>query len=340
MIDNNKKPGNKGLNKGLGKGLGKGLATLIQEASVDIESTVRNEMDKYASLLKNISIDLITPNRFQPRIEFSEEEIESLSESIKKNGVLQPIILRKIDENYYEIIAGERRYRASKLANLNTIPAIIKNDISDADSLEIAIVENLERQNLNGIEEAKAYQLLITNFGYTQEKVAQELNRSRSYVTNMLRLLKLPESVQNMVFHDEISIGHAKILVGVDNAQEIAEDVIIKKLSVRDLEKFLRKKPNSKTIEKHIHNLEDFAQKNPVNTKTTHDANDLNNENLDKKGTSTKRKNADIISLEKEITDELGLNISIDMENSSSGNVTIEFRSLSDLDFILQKLGD
>ena len=234
------------------KGLGRGLSSLIGENKVETSNS-------------KLSLSDIIPNRYQPRKNFDEGSLEELSNSIKERGVIQPIIVRKskLENTKYEIIAGERRWLAARKAGLHDIPVIITN-VDDLKSLEFAIVENVQRHDLNPLEEALGYKRLIEEFSYDQEKVSRFIGKSRSYITNSLRLLSLPEGVLNFVKYKKITAGHAKILVGLDNAEFIANKIIEKKLSVRQAESFVKifkkkpsyanriKDPNIKDLEQSI----------------------------------------------------------------------------------------
>ena len=238
----------------------------------------------------------IVPNKYQPRKNFDEESLDELSNSIKERGVIQPIIVRKsnADDSKYEIIAGERRWLAAKKAGLHDIPVII-TDVDDLKSLEFAIVENVQRHDLNPLEEAQGYKRLIDEFSYDQEKVSKFIGKSRSYITNSLRLLTLPREVLNFVENKKISAGHAKILVGLENSLFIARKIIEKKLSVRQAENFVKifkkkpslslktRDPNIKDLEQSVINktgLRVFIKNNKKNkgtiTFTYHDSEQLN----------------------------------------------------------------
>lgn len=215
--------------------LGKGISALLgNNVGADI---VQNASGNFRELVKSITIDKIIAGIYQPRSFFDQEKLENLSKSIAANGVIQPIIVRRADDrqDLFEIIAGERRYRASKMAGLKEIPVIIK-DVSNSKALEFAIIENIQRDDLSAIEEAKGYEQLLSEFDYTQEKVANKLGKSRSYVANIVRLLKLPTDVQNLIKEGQISASHARSLVGKENALELAQEIIDKNLSVRDVE--------------------------------------------------------------------------------------------------------
>jgi len=233
------------------KGLGRGLSSLIGETKVE-------------SKTNKLLLSEIRPNKYQPRKNFDQENLIDLTNSIKERGVIQPIIVRKSnsDDAKYEIIAGERRWLAAKKAGLHDIPVVV-TDADDLKSLEFAIVENVQRHDLNPLEEAMGYKRLIDEFSYDQEKVSKFIGKSRSYITNALRILNLPSDVLKFVEEKKISAGHAKILVGLENASFIANKIIEKKLSVRQSENFVKifkKKTNYKKLLKdpNIKQLEDL----------------------------------------------------------------------------------
>ena len=210
------------------KGLGRGLSSLIGETRVE-------------SKTNKLSLSEIVPNKYQPRKNFDEEMLKDLCNSIKERGVIQPIIVRKsnFENSKYEIVAGERRWLAARKAGLHDIPVVI-TEADDLKSLEFAIVENVQRHDLNPLEEAQGYKRLIDEFSYDQEKVSKFIGKSRSYITNALRLLNLPKDVLQLVEEKKISAGHAKILVGLQNASFIATKILEKKLSVRQAENFVK----------------------------------------------------------------------------------------------------
>lgn len=235
------------------KGLGRGLGALLDANSV-IETTTENEKD-----VKKIKITQIEPNKTQPRRDFDEEKIEELAESIKEYGLLQPIVVKLNKNGFYTIIAGERRWRASRLAGLKEIPALIK-DVSEQTEKEITLIENIQRENLNSLEEAAGIKELIDEYGLTQDEVAKKIGRSRTAVTNILRLLNLPKEIQELLKEEKISQGHARALLSLENsalALEIAKQVIVQEMSVRQLENYIaslkkvkkEKRPTKEEIE-------------------------------------------------------------------------------------------
>ena len=269
------------------KGLGRGLSSLIGESKKDTSST------------NKISVSSLVPSKFQPRKYFDEEKLNDLSNSIKERGILQPIIVRK-SKNFpdkYEIIAGERRWQAAKKAELNEVPVVI-TDVDDLKSLEFAIVENVQRDDLNPLEEAQGYQRLIDEFSYDHEKVSKIIGKSRSYITNSLRLLSLPHDVLNLLESRKISAGHAKILVGLDNASFIATKINEKNLSVRQAESFV------KIFKK-------------------------------KKG-SIKTRDVNVQSLENEIIEKIGLKVLINNKKDNKGSIKIEYKNLDQLNRIIK----
>ena len=267
------------------KGLGRGLSSLIGENKSETSNS-------------KLSLSEIVPNRYQPRKNFDVDSLDDLSNSIKERGVIQPIIVRKSKlENFkYEIIAGERRWLAARRAGLHDIPVII-TDVDDLKSLEFAIVENVQRHDLNPLEEAQGYKRLIDEFSYDQEKVSKFIGKSRSYITNSLRLLSLPQEVLNFVENKKISVGHAKILVGLDNAEFIANKIVEKKLSVRQSESFVK---------------------------------------LFKKRSFSKRtKDPNINDLERSIIDKTGLNVSIKNNKKNKGTITFAYHDSEQLNKII-----
>ena len=274
------------MNSQIKKGLGRGLSSLIGETKVEVKTN-------------KLSLSDIVPNKFQPRKVFDEENLQDLTNSIKERGVIQPIIVRKSnsDNSKYEIIAGERRWLAARKAGLHDIPVVV-TEADDLKSLEFAIVENVQRHDLNPLEEAQGYKRLINDFSYDQDKVSKFIGKSRSYITNSLRLLNLPVDVLTFVEERKITPGHAKILVGLENASFLASKIIEKKLSVRQSEKFVKFFKNSK---KKLSN------------------NDPNVKNL-----------------EESISNKIGLRVSIKSNKRNKGSITISFHDNNQLNRLIE----
>ena len=267
------------------KGLGRGLSSLIGETRIE-------------KATNKLPIGNLYPNKFQPRKIFDEESLNDLEKSIKERGIIQPIIVRKSDENSkYEIIAGERRWLAAQKAGLQEVPVVV-TEADDLKSLEFAIVENVQRNDLNPLEEAQGYQRLINDFGYDQEKVSKFIGKSRSYITNCLRILTLPSDVLSLIETKKLSAGHAKILVGLENASFVAQKILEKKLSVRQSENFV------KIFKK-------------------------------KKGSYIKFSDPNIQSLERSISDKIGLNVSIKSTKKNKGTITFAYHDLEQLNKII-----
>ena len=267
------------------KGLGRGLSSLIGETKVEPTTN-------------KLSISALYPNKFQPRKIFDEESLNDLEKSIKERGIIQPIIVRKSDENSkYEIIAGERRWLAAQKAGFHEVPVVV-TEADDLKSLEFAIVENVQRNDLNPLEEAQGYQRLINDFSYDQEKVSKFIGKSRSYITNCLRILTLPSDVLDLIETKKLSAGHAKILVGLENASYVAKKIIEKKLSVRQSETFV------KIFKK-------------------------------KKGSNIKLNDPNIQNLERSISDKIGLNVSIKNNKKNKGTITFVYHDIEQLNKII-----
>ena len=267
------------------KGLGRGLSSLIGD----------NDIKKSSN---KISISSIIPNKNQPRKIFEKESLDELTNSIKERGIIQPLIVRKSDDykDKFELIAGERRWQAAQSAGLHEVPVeIIQAD--NLKSLEFAIIENVQRKDLNVIEEAESYKNLIENFGYDQEKVSKFIGKSRSHISNTLRLLNLPQKLIEMIRFEKISQGHAKILIGLENASLLAEKIIKKKLSVRQTENLVR-----------------FLKKAP------------NNRNL---------KDPNIAAAEQELTNKIGMKVLLNSKKNNSGTLTFEYKEIDQLDRLI-----
>lgn len=250
-------------------GLGRGIDSLIPDNGTktkkstntktkEVVKEVVKEVIKEVPAETMLKVSDIEPNREQPRKVFKQEALEELADSIKQHGIVQPLVVQKKD-GYYEIIAGERRWRAAKLAKIKEVPVIIK-DYSPQEIMEIALIENIQRQDLNPIEEAMAYKRLIDEYDLLQDEVAKKVSKSRSAVTNSMRLLKLPEKLQDMLVNEEISMGHARALLSIEDTEiqiKVAQEIADKKLSVRDTEKLVKSLANPKKIPEKITNVEE-----------------------------------------------------------------------------------
>jgi len=273
-------------------GLGSGLSSLLGA-----------EVEKNTDNYKKIPIEFIKPGPWQPRKIFDKDELESLSNSIKKQGIIQPIILKSNDtiKNQYFIIAGERRWRACQLAKIHEIPAIIRDDINDDKIAELSLVENIQRSELNFIEEAEGYQSLLSNYNYTQEDISKAVGKSRPYIANMIRLLSLSDKAKELLLQKKLTIGQVRPLIGHRDA-DIYLDIILKnKLNSRDIEKLIK--------------------------------------NGNTKAYKPKIKNTDIINLEKELSEITGLGVIIDFDSlNKTGTIKIECKNLAEFNFIIKKI--
>ena len=269
------------------KGLGRGLSSLIGDNEIKVTNN-------------KVSISSIIPNRFQPRKNFEKQSLEDLTNSIRERGIIQPLVVRKSDDldNKFELIAGERRWQAAQNAGLHEVPVIILN-IDNLRSLEFAIVENVQRKDLNPIEEAEGYKRLIDEFNYDQEKVAKFIGKSRAHISNCLRLLTLPKKVIHNIVEDKISQGHAKILVGLENAELLVDKIIKKKLSVRQTEALAR-----------------LTKNRTLKIKSSKDTN--------------------IIDIENQISSKIGMKVNINNRRNNSGTLTFEYKDIDQLDRIVK----
>ena len=268
------------------KGLGRGLSSLIGETKVEVQNN-------------QLPVSDLIPNKYQPRKNFDEANLEDLTNSIKERGMIQPIIVRKSnnENSKFEIIAGERRWLAAQRAGIHNVPVVI-TEADDLKSLEFAIVENVQRNDLNPLEEAQGYKRLIDEFSYDQEKVSKFIGKSRSYISNSLRILTLPSDVIELIEIQKLSTGHAKILVGLDNASFVANKIIEKKLSVRQAENFVKLFKNKRNI-----------------SKATKDSN--------------------ILALELSIASKIGLNVDIQNNKRNKGKISFEYKDLDQLNKII-----
>ena len=268
------------------KGLGRGLSSLIGDSDVKITNN-------------KISISSIIPNKYQPRKNFDKNSLEELTASIRERGIIQPIIVRASEDsnNKYELIAGERRWQAAQNAGLHEVPAVILN-VDNLKSLEFAIVENVQRKDLNPIEEAEGYQRLINEFNYDQDKVAKFIGKSRAHISNCIRLLSLPAKVIEHIINDKISPGHAKILVGLDNSELLAEKIIKKKLSVRQAEALARLVKSNKS--------------------------------------SIKSKDPNSIDIENQLSSKIGMKVFLNNKKNNTGTLIFEYKGVDQLDRLIK----
>jgi ParB family chromosome partitioning protein len=288
--------------------LGKGLAALISENVLVNTDGDDNSAKHYGEL----DISKVKTNPFQPRREFNEADISELGASIKQHGVLQPIIVRKVGD-YYEIVAGERRYRAAKLLEYKSIPAIVK-DLSDKEAFEIALIENIQRENLTAIEEAQGYEKLIKEFGHTHESLSKILGKSRSHISNTMRLLTLPEEVKKLVRERKITAGHAKSLVNLPDASDLAQKIVNDNWSVRRTEDEIRKRNNPRESKhRHTNLISEGAYKHF-------------------------EKDTDLLEVEKLLSEELNTRVQIN-DYPGNGQIIIDFNTLEELDLLLARLG-
>lgn len=283
------------------RGLGRGLSALMADVPV---SDANTESGPRQLAETSLAIDLLRPNPNQPRRKFSEDRLAELARSIEEKGIIQPLIVRRLKGNQYEIVAGERRWRAAQIARLHEVPVVVR-DYDDTEVLEVAIMENIQRADLNPVEEAAGYRQLIERFGHTQEKVADALGKSRSYIANSMRLLTLPVEVQDMLEAGDLSVGHARALITSDDAATLAKTVVGKGLSVRETEKLT--KPKDKPADK------------PTRKATT--------------------KDADTKALERDLSAATGFDIEIiHKPGGESGQLRISYKTLDDLDDLCRLL--
>ena len=275
--------------------LGRGLAALIGDDVVEVASP-----EEFRGL-RHLPIELLHSNPNNPRKQFREEELEDLSKSIREKGLLQPIVVRQRADGEYEIVAGERRWRASQRAGLHELPVLIR-ELSDGETLEIALIENIQRADLNPLEEARAYGQLLEQFSYTQQQLADSVGKSRSHIANTLRLLTLPESVRAYIEDGKLTAGHARTLVATDSPADLANKIISLGLSVREAETLTRSNPTTSTRKAKAH------------------------------------KNADIRALENQISETIGLRVEIKAQGREGGTLLIKYKTLDQLDGVTHRL--
>ena len=320
-----------------GKGLGRGLSSLMGEAAVAEAQPVRapapaqqitaTKPSAVAMEIVAVNGDMsgavqlpvsqLQPGKYQPRRHFDEEALTELSDSIERHGIMQPIMVRVVAKNSYEIIAGERRWRAARLAKLTMVPVIIR-EVNDTQALELALIENIQRADLNPLEEAAGYQRLMDEFNYTQEKLAPIVGKSRSHIANLLRLLKLPDSVKRRIDSGELTMGHARAILMAKNPEELAQQIVEIGLSVRQAEE------RAKGIVETPQTQAKQASSEPTPRAPRR---------------SSSEKSEDVMQLENMLAESLGLRVSIDTRGSQAGEVIISYDSLTQLDEILRRLG-
>ena len=286
------------MDDGRRRGLGRGLSALLEEDAADFTTLNR------ARTTKDVPVELLRPSPFQPRRRFDDDEQENLVSSVRNRGILQPILVRwsAMEADAYEIIAGERRWRAAQSAELHTVPVLVR-DLDDSQALEFVLIENIQRQDLTPLEEAEGYRRLIDEFGQTQEQLAEVVGKSRSHVTNLLRLLGLPEPVREMLQDSRLTAGHARALVTVADPFEVAEKVVAKGLNVRQTER--------------------LAQASGAR----------------RRAVLPVEKDADTKALERQLTQNLGLRVAVNHRGDRGGEVRITYRTLEQLDEICRRLG-
>lgn len=279
------------------RGLGRGLSALMADVHL-----APNEAKRRPDL--NVPIDRVVPNPGQPRRDFSQAALDDLAASIREKGILQPLIVREREGGLFEIVAGERRWRAAQLAQLHDVPVLVR-DLDDTEVLEIAIIENIQRADLNAVEEALGYRQLMDRFGHTQERLAAALGKSRSHIANLLRLLQLPEEVQILLREGHLSAGHARALVTLPDPVAVARRVVGEGLSVRETERLAQASPGNKP----------------------------------RVPRKTMEKDADTRALEQDLSAALGLRVDIAHQPDGSGTLSVQYRSLEDLDNLCRSIG-
>ncbi len=276
--------------------LGRGLAALIGDDTTE-EAIVQD-----IRTLRHVPVELLHPNPHNPRKHFAEEDLESLAKSLKDKGLLQPLVVRPRADGSFEIVAGERRWRASQRAGIHELPVLIR-ELDDRETLEIALIENIQRSDLNALEEARAYRQLMDQYNYTQQQLADSIGKSRSHIANTMRLLSLPEAIQNQIENGKLTAGHARSLVATEYPAEMADQIIKLGLTVREAEELARTNSVAPTIKGYV-----------------------------------SEKDADTRALEKTLTEALGLSTLIKHKSSGGGSVLISYKSLEQLDDVIRKL--
>lgn len=286
------------LNNFKGKGLGKGLAALLGESEIK-EKEIKKNFNT-----EKVAIHFLKPNKYQPRKNFDKPQLEELAQSIKIRGIIQPIVVRKLGENNFEIIAGERRWRAAQLAQLHEVP-VVKLDIDDSLAAEFSILENIQREGLNALEEASGFELLISKFNYTQDKLSEVIGKSRAHIANTLRLKKLPNVIQEMVINGLLTPGHARALIDVEGNVELAKNIANNNLSVRQAELLVKNSQFKGAIDKNKKN---------------------------------KLQDPNIVSLIEEIQNKTGMSVAISSKKNKSGRISFDYNNLAQLDHLIKTI--
>jgi ParB family transcriptional regulator, chromosome partitioning protein len=286
------------LNNFKGKGLGKGLAALLGESEIK-EKEIQQNFNT-----EKVAIHFLKPNKYQPRKNFNKSQLEELAQSIKIRGIIQPIVVRKLGENNFEIIAGERRWRAAQLAQLHEVP-VVKLDVDDTLAAEFAVLENIQREGLNALEEASGFELLISKFNYTQDKLSEVIGKSRAHIANTLRLKKLPNAIQEMVISGLLTPGHARALIDVEGNVELANNIANNNLSVRQAELLAKNSQSKGAISKNKKN---------------------------------KLQDPNIISLIEEIQNKTGMSVAISSKKNKSGRISFDYTNLAQLDHLIKTI--
>ena len=281
-----------------GKGLGKGLAALLGESEIK-EKEIQQNFNT-----EKVAIHFLKPNKYQPRKNFDKSQLEELAQSIKIRGIIQPIVVRKLGENNFEIIAGERRWRAAQLAQLHEVP-VVKLDVDDTLAAEFAVLENIQREGLNALEEASGFELLISKFNYTQDKLSEVIGKSRAHIANTLRLKKLPNVIQEMVISGLLTPGHARALIDVEGNVELAKNIANNNLSVRQAELLAKNSQSKGAISKNKKN---------------------------------KLQDPNITSLIEEIQNKTGMSVAISSKKNKSGRISFDYTNLAQLDHLIKTI--
>lgn len=300
------------------KGLGKGLSALMS----DLPAIPTHSDAASAGGMLSLPLELLQPGKYQPRRQFDDEVLHELADSIEKNGIMQPIVVRAIEDGRYEIIAGERRFRAARLAALTEVPVIVRA-VNDAQALELALIENIQRADLNPLEEAAGYQRLMQEFSYTQEKLAAVVGKSRSHVANLLRLLELPESIKRLVDAGKLSMGHARALLTAPNAERLALQVVHEGLNVRQTEQLASGNISADMPTKAPRGAGGIRVAPPSSSPVAANA----------------EKSDEVREIETMLAENLGLKVSINTRSGKEGEVVIAYETLAQLDEILRRLG-